>query len=60
MASKKGEKKSEKLYSFEEYRKTFYPKPTPKSDLAPQDPTLFGRQLAENAIKKVREQLGKK
>jgi hypothetical protein len=60
MAEKKGGKKGEKTYSYEEYRKTFYPNPPPQNDIASQDPKLFGRQLAEDALKQVRAQLRKK
>lgn len=60
MVDKKGGKKSEKMYSFDEYRKTFYPKPAPENGHASQDPKLFGKQLAEDALRQIREELNKK
>lgn len=50
-ATKKKTNKGEKLYSYEEYRKTFYPNPDLEQKIAPQDPKVFGRRLAEQALK---------
>lgn len=55
MPTKKKEQKAEKTYSFDEYRKTFYPKPRPEHKPAPQDPKVFGGSLAEEALKKIKE-----
>ena len=44
-----------KLYSYDEFRKTFYP----DSNLelpTPQDPRAFGRKLGEEAVKRIKEQ----
>lgn len=44
-----------KLYSYDEFRRTFYP----GSDFelpTPQDPRAFGRKLGEEAVKKIKQQ----
>ena len=44
-----------KLYSYDEFRKKFYP----DSDFelpTPQDPREFGRKLGEEAVKKIKQQ----
>jgi hypothetical protein len=44
-----------KFYSYNEFRRTFYP----DSDLelpTPQDPKAFGRKLGEEAVKKIKQQ----
>ncbi len=51
----KGAKKGEKSYSYEEFLKTFYPKPKGEHEPIPRDPKIFGTRLAEAALKKIRE-----
>jgi hypothetical protein len=55
-ATKKGVKKTEKLYSYDEFRKTFYPSTDLDRKVSPQDPKVFGRKLGEEALRKIREQ----
>jgi hypothetical protein len=57
MANKTRTKKPERSYSYDEYRKTFYPKPTPEHKLAFQEPKSLGVRLAEEALKKIKSEL---
>lgn len=56
MASSKKGKKAEKEYSYEEFIKTFYPKPTGENRPKPSDPKDFGTRLAEAALKRVKSE----
>jgi hypothetical protein len=47
--------KGTKLYSYDEFRKTFYPDSNFELP-TPQDPRAFGRRLGEEAVKKIKEQ----
>jgi len=44
-----------KLYSYDQFRKTFYPDSNFELQ-TPQDPRAFGRKLGEEAVKKIKEQ----
>jgi len=44
-----------KLYSYDEFRKTFYPDSNLELQTS-QDPKAFGRKLGEEAVKKIKEQ----
>ena len=44
-----------KLYSYDEFRKTFYPDSDSELPVS-QDPKVFGRKLGEEAVKRIREQ----
>lgn len=60
MAQTKKGKKGEREYSYEEFLKTFYPKPTGENKPKPSDPKDFGVKLAEAALKRMKsEPLGK-
>lgn len=49
--------KEEKSYSYDEFLQEFYPKRNEEKSKLPKDPKEFGKVLAENAIRKIREQL---
>jgi hypothetical protein len=55
MAKKRASKKEEKSYSYQEFLKTFYPRPQEERNETPRDPKVFGSKLAEAALKKIRE-----
>jgi hypothetical protein len=54
MAHRKTRKKEEKSYSYEQFLKTFYPKPRGEGEPLPRDPKVFGSRLAEAALKKLK------
>lgn len=56
MATAKKGKKVEKEYSFEEFLKTFYPKPKQRDKPKPSDPKDFGAKLAEAALRRVKSE----
>jgi hypothetical protein len=58
MSTKKSKEKSDKTYSYEEYRKQFYPKDDFLTSRLPQDSRTLGLDLAQKALKKIREQVG--
>ena len=60
MPNKQTGKGREKSYSYDEYRKTFYPKPRPEHKLTFQEPKSFGGRLAEEALKKIKSDLPRK
>jgi hypothetical protein len=60
MATKKGVKKTAKLYSYDEFCKTFYPRTDVDRKVSPQDPKVFGRKLGEEAVRKIREEIRSK
>lgn len=41
-------------YSYDEYRKAFYPKPQPKPNA--QEPEVFGAKLAEEALRQLKHE----
>jgi hypothetical protein len=55
MPTRKAAKKGEKSYTYEEFLKTFYPKPKREQEPTPRDPKIFGNRLAEAALKKIKE-----
>jgi hypothetical protein len=58
---KKGKKASgEKMYSYDEYRREFGVVPSPEPTYSTTDPRGFGAKLAQEAMKKVREEVDKK
>lgn len=57
MAAKKKATKQKiqnRQYSYDEYRKAFYPKPQPSPN--PQEPEVFGARLAEEALKELKQE----
>ncbi len=56
LKTKRTAKTVEKEYSYDEFRKTFYPNPDLERKISPQDPKVFGRKLGEEAVKRISEQ----
>ena len=57
MTAKKKSIKSKtqnRQYSYDEYRKAFYPKPQPSPN--PQEPEVFGARLAEEALRQLKQE----
>jgi hypothetical protein len=57
MATKKKSTKKKiqnREYSYDEYRKAFYPKPQPSPN--PQEPEVFGARLAEEALRQLKQE----
>ena len=44
-------RRQESRYSYDEYRKTFFPKPPLEREI--QEPNIFGARLAEEALKQL-------
>lgn len=51
--------KEEKKYSYEEFKKIFYPKASKKKLEDIDDPKKFGRELSKRSIKKVEKYFDK-
>jgi hypothetical protein len=58
MAAKKKKSTKSKIqdrqYSYDEYRKAFYPKPQPSPN--PQEPEVFGAKLAEETLRQIKQE----
>lgn len=58
MKTKKTEKRqTEKSYSFDEFVREFYPNQSKQPKRFEQNPREFGKTLAEDAVKTIREHL---